>query len=146
MFTMHDTTMRFFEAMPLVFGLANYLVHLMTGARDMAFSRLNAFCFWMTALGGLFLYFSGPLDLIHKTPEWMLAHRSAGLCNGAVIEAYGLWRALAWAQSLELVCTAFYLPLQLYWLVRPPTFFTSHALFTHILVLLLMLILRGTPF
>jgi cytochrome c oxidase subunit I len=58
MFTMHGTTMIFFVAMPLVFGFANYLVPLMIGARDMAFPRLNAFSFWMTAFGGLFLYFS----------------------------------------------------------------------------------------
>src|SRR5467141_3593948 len=58
MFTMHGTTMIFFVAMPLVFGFANYLVQLMIGARDMAFPRLNAFSFWLTALGGLFLYFS----------------------------------------------------------------------------------------
>jgi cytochrome c oxidase subunit I len=31
---------------------------LMIGARDMAFPRLNAFSFWMTAFGGLLLYFS----------------------------------------------------------------------------------------
>src|SRR6516165_10653753 len=58
MFTMHGTTMIFFVVMPLVFGFANYLVPLMIGARDMAFPRLNAFSFWMTALGGLLLYFS----------------------------------------------------------------------------------------
>jgi cytochrome c oxidase subunit I len=58
MFTMHGTTMIFFVAMPLMFGFANYLVPLMIGARDMAFPRLNAFSLWMTALGGLFLYFS----------------------------------------------------------------------------------------
>ena len=58
MFTMHGTTMIFFVAMPLVFGFANYLVPLMIGARDMAFPRLNAFSFWMSALGGMFLYFS----------------------------------------------------------------------------------------
>ena len=58
MFTMHGTTMIFFVVMPLVFGFANYLVPLMIGTRDMAFPRLNAFSFWMTALGGLFLYFS----------------------------------------------------------------------------------------
>ena len=58
MFTMHGTTMIFFVAMPLVFGFANYLVPLMIGARDMAFPRLNAFSFWLTAFSGLFLYFS----------------------------------------------------------------------------------------
>ena len=54
LFTMHGTTMIFFVVMPLVFGFANYLVPLMIGARDMAFPRLNAFSFWMTAWGGLF--------------------------------------------------------------------------------------------
>jgi cytochrome c oxidase subunit 1 len=58
MFTMHGTTMIFFVAMPMLFGFANYLVPLMIGARDMAFPRLNAFSFWMSALGGIFLYFS----------------------------------------------------------------------------------------
>jgi cytochrome c oxidase subunit 1 len=58
MFTMHGTTMIFFVAMPLVFGFANYLIPLMIGARDMAFPRLNAFSFWMTAFGGLLLYYS----------------------------------------------------------------------------------------
>src|SRR6267143_2126846 len=58
MFTMHGTTMIFFVVMPVLFGFANYLIPLMIGARDMAFPRLNAFSFWMTAFGGLLLYFS----------------------------------------------------------------------------------------
>ena len=58
LFTMHGTTMVFLVGMPILFGFANYLVPLMIGARDMAFPRLNAFSFWMTAFGGLFLYFS----------------------------------------------------------------------------------------
>src|SRR5712691_968086 len=58
LFTMHGTTMIFFVVMPIMFGIANYLVPLMIGARDMAFPRLNAFSFWMTAFGGLLLYFS----------------------------------------------------------------------------------------
>ena len=58
MFTMHGTTMIFFVAMPIVFGFGTYLLPLMIGARDMAFPRLNAFSFWMTAFGGLLLYFS----------------------------------------------------------------------------------------
>src|SRR3984957_10487351 len=58
MFTMHGTTMIFFVAMPLVIGFGTYLVPLMVGARDMAFPRLNAMSFWLTAFGGLLLYFS----------------------------------------------------------------------------------------
>src|SRR5215813_67476 len=58
MFTMHGTTMIFWVAIPVLFGFANYLVPLMIGARDMAFPRLNAFSFWLTAFGGLLLYFS----------------------------------------------------------------------------------------
>jgi cytochrome c oxidase subunit 1 len=58
MFTMHGTTMIFFVVMPVMFGFANYLLPLMIGARDMAFPRLNAFGFWLTAFGGLLLYFS----------------------------------------------------------------------------------------
>jgi cytochrome c oxidase subunit 1 len=58
MFTMHGTTMIFFVVMPILFGFGTYLVPLMIGTRDMAFPRLNAFSFWLTAFGGLLLYFS----------------------------------------------------------------------------------------
>jgi cytochrome c oxidase subunit 1 len=58
MMTMHGTTMIFFMVMPMLFGFGTYLIPLMIGARDMAFPRLNAFSFWMTAFGGLLLYFS----------------------------------------------------------------------------------------
>ncbi len=43
MMTMHGTTMIFFVAMPILAGVANYIVPLQIGARDMAFPRLNAF-------------------------------------------------------------------------------------------------------
>ena len=44
----------FLVGMPILFGLANYLVPLMIGARDMAFPRLNAFGFWIFLFGGIF--------------------------------------------------------------------------------------------
>ncbi len=57
-FTLHGVTMIFFAVMPLLFGLANYLLPLMIGARDVAFPRLNAFSYWILAASGLFLYYS----------------------------------------------------------------------------------------
>ena len=57
-FTMHGTTMIFLVAMPVLFGLANYVVPLQIGARDMAFPRLNAFSFWLVPFGGILLHFS----------------------------------------------------------------------------------------
>jgi cytochrome c oxidase subunit I len=58
LFTMHGTTMVFFAGMPILIGIANYILPLMIGARDMAFPRLNALGLWTTLFGGLLVYFS----------------------------------------------------------------------------------------
>ncbi len=66
LFTMHGTTMIFLVAMPALFGLANYFVPLMIGARDMAFPRLNALSVWLVPLGGALLHwtiFTGVPDM-----------------------------------------------------------------------------------
>jgi len=55
-FTMHGVTMIFWYASPILSGFAVYLVPLMSGARDMAFPRLNAFTYWTYLFSGLLLY------------------------------------------------------------------------------------------
>ena len=55
MFTMHATTMIFLFVMPMAAALANYIVPLQIGARDVAFPRINAFGFWCFLCGGIFL-------------------------------------------------------------------------------------------
>jgi cytochrome c oxidase subunit I len=54
--TLHGTTMVFLFIVPIWAGLANYLVPLQIGARDMAFPRLNALSFWLFLAGGLVFY------------------------------------------------------------------------------------------
>src|SRR5579862_160944 len=55
LFTMHGTTMIFLVVMPLSAAFFNFLIPLQIGARDVAFPRLNAFSYWVYALGGVFI-------------------------------------------------------------------------------------------
>ncbi len=56
LFTVHGTAMVFLFIVPILTGLANYVVPLMIGARDMAFPRLNALSYWLFVLGGIVLF------------------------------------------------------------------------------------------
>lgn len=58
LFTMHGTTMMFLFAVPMMEGMAAYLIPKMIGARDLPFPRLGAFTYWCYAFGGLLLYAS----------------------------------------------------------------------------------------
>jgi cytochrome c oxidase subunit I len=58
LFTIHGTTMIFLFIVPFWAGLANYLVPLMIGARDMAFPRLNALSYWLFLFGGITMFMS----------------------------------------------------------------------------------------
>ena len=52
-FTMHGSIMMYLFIVPFAIGLANYLVPLQIGAREMAFPRLNALGYWLYLFGGL---------------------------------------------------------------------------------------------
>ena len=56
--TIHGTTMIFLVVVPMLAGLANFLVPLMIGAPDMAFPRLNALSYWLYLFGGIVLMLS----------------------------------------------------------------------------------------
>lgn len=56
--TMHGTTMMFLFAVPIMEGVALYLIPKMIGARDVPYPRMTAFGYWCYLFGGIFLYSS----------------------------------------------------------------------------------------
>ena len=88
MFTLHGTVMLFLWTFPSLAGLANYLVPLMIGARDMAFPRLNAIAFWMVPVFGVvlmasFLVPGGPAQAgWWSYPPVSLQNPTGNLING----------------------------------------------------------------
>ncbi len=51
--TQHGTVMIFFAATPIIWGIINYVMPIIIGARDVAFPRLNMLSYWFTLAGGL---------------------------------------------------------------------------------------------
>ena len=52
LFSVHATLMIFLFVIPAFAGLANFVLPIMIGAKDMAFPRLNALSVWMLLPGG----------------------------------------------------------------------------------------------
>jgi cytochrome c oxidase subunit I+III len=57
-FTMHGTTMMFLFVIPFIEALANYMLPLLLGTRDLPFPRMTALSYWSYLLGGILLYSS----------------------------------------------------------------------------------------
>ncbi|MEM7794568.1 MAG: cytochrome c oxidase subunit I [Cyanobacteria bacterium P01_C01_bin.118] len=92
LFTMHGTIMLFLWTFPMLNGLANYLVPLMIGARDMAFPRLNAAAFWLVPVFGIILIASffvpgGP----SQSGWWAYPPVSLQNPTGNLINGQSLW-------------------------------------------------------
>jgi cytochrome c oxidase subunit I len=63
LFTMHGSTMMFLFAVPVMEGVAVYIIPLMLGTRSTAFPRLNAFSYFMYLFGGLMLWIAFVLNI-----------------------------------------------------------------------------------
>lgn len=91
-YTMHGTIMIFLWIFPVLVGLANYLVPLMIGARDMAFPRLNAIAFWMVPIFGIILLITFLLpDGTAQAGWWVYPPVSIQNPSGKLINGQLLW-------------------------------------------------------
>jgi len=63
LFSMHGSTMMFLFAVPVMEGVAVYIIPLMLGTRSTAFPRLNAFSYYMYLFGGLLLWIAFVLNM-----------------------------------------------------------------------------------
>lgn len=63
LFTIHGSTMMFLFAVPVMEGVAVYVIPLMLGTRSTAFPRLNAFSYFLYLGGGLMLWGAFALNI-----------------------------------------------------------------------------------
>lgn len=84
--TLHGTVMIFLWIVPAGAGLANYLIPLLIGARDMAFPKLNALAFWMIPPAGMLLVAS---FFIQAPQAGWTSYPPLSLVSGQVGE--GIW-------------------------------------------------------
>jgi cytochrome c oxidase subunit I len=141
MFTMHGSIMLFLFLGPFAFGLANYVVPLQIGARDMAFPRLNALSYWFYLFGGVtmltgFLTADGAADF-GWTGYTPLADviRSPGIGNDLWIVAVALTGLSGILTAVNIVTTVVAMRAPGMRMFRMPIF-TWNMLVTSVLVLI----------
>jgi cytochrome o ubiquinol oxidase subunit 1 len=90
-FSAHGTIMIFFVAMPLIFGMMNFVVPLQLGVRDVAFPALNSVAFWLTASGALLVNLSLFVGNFARTGWWNYPPLSGLAFSPDVGVDYYLW-------------------------------------------------------
>ncbi|HTW53221.1 MAG TPA: cytochrome o ubiquinol oxidase subunit I [Stellaceae bacterium] len=90
-FSAHGTIMIFFVAMPLIFGMMNFVVPLQLGVRDVAFPALNSVAFWLTASGALLINLSLFVGNFARTGWWNYPPLSELAFSPDVGVDYYLW-------------------------------------------------------
>lgn len=81
-------------------------------------------------------------DQLTDTKLWAVAIGALTYSALRFAEAYGLWRARAWAEWLALVSGAVYLPFEIFELARRPDWIRAAILLVNLAVVLYMAFLR----
>ena len=81
-------------------------------------------------------------DSVTDAKLWAIAAAAAVYSTLRFIEAYGLWKARAWAEWFALILGGFYLPFEVYDIFRRITLVRTAVLLVNLAIVLYMLYLR----
>lgn len=138
--TLHGTIMIFLWIIPAGAGLANYLIPLMIGARDMAFPKMNALAFWMLPPAGILLVLS---ILVDAPQAGWTSYPPLSLMTGKVGEGIWIFTLLFLGTSSILGAINFFTTIIM---MRVPSMdLNSMPLFCWSMLATSALILIGTP-
>jgi cytochrome c oxidase subunit I len=139
--TLHGTIMIFLWVVPAGAGLANYLIPLMIGARDMAFPKMNALAFWMIPPAGITLALS--LAIGDAPQAGWTSYPPLSLMTGKLGEGIWIFSLLILGTSSILGAINFLVTILK---MRVPSMpFNKMPLFCWSMLATALLILIGTP-
>jgi uncharacterized membrane protein (DUF2068 family) len=122
-------------AIVLLLGCGLFLMH--KNLHDVAERVVQVF--HVNAEGKLWnLFFELASHASDRNP-WVLGLGTLTYASVRSTEAYGLWRAREWAQWFSLLSTALYLPPELSWILRNPSWLKCAVLAINIVMFLFML-------
>ncbi len=151
LFSLHGTAMMFLFAVPILQGMGIYLVPLMVGARNIAFSRLNAFSFWIFAFGGAMIFIA---FVLNTGPEagWFsyvpLAgpQYSAGKRQDFWAQLITFTELASLIVAIELIVTAFKLRAPGMTLARIPLFVWSQVITSFMVIFAMPAVMLASSF
>jgi cytochrome c oxidase subunit 1 len=150
-FSLHGTVMMFLFAVPIHQAMGVYLLPLMVGARNIAFSRLNAFSYWVFTFGGVMIFVA---FLLNTGPEagWFsyvpLAgpQYSPGKRQDFWAQLVTFTEAASLIVAIELIVTAFKLRAPGMTLSRIPLFVWAQIVTSFMVIFAMPAVMLGSSF
>ena len=145
--TIHGTAMVFLVVVPFFAGLANFLVPLMIGARDVAFPRLNALSYWLFFLGGAVLMLSFFADGGAADTGWTayppLSAQAPGNGQDLWILSLHILTASSLAGAINFIVTIHHMRTRGMTWTRIPLFVWAIEIYAWLLVVILPVLAAG---
>ena len=151
LFSMHGTAMMFLFAVPIMQAAGIFLVPLMVGARNIAFSRLNAFSYWIYLFGGVMIFVAFFLN-IGPEAGWFsyvpLAgpQYSAGKRTDFWAQMITFTEVASLIVAIEIIVTAFKLRAPGMTLNRIPLFVWSEVAISFMVIFAMPSVMLGSSF